>query len=164
MLINVSINNGGLEMIIVGQKQEGLNYQERKSSYGILTNNDGQIAVSCQKNWGLIFLGGKIEEGETPKQTIIRETLEEVGYEVDNLKYYDSVSAYYDVYFKDGRLIHSHNLAEFYIGIIKNKIQEPIEPNTSIEWYYPNDLKGKMKLEFQNLILDKYIKDTVKTK
>ncbi len=147
-------------MIKVGEKQEGLNYQERKSSYGILTNSEGQIAVSCQKNWGLIFLGGKIEKGETPKQTIIRETLEEVGYGVDNLKYYDSVSAYYDVYFKDGSITHSHNLAEFYTGIIKNKIKESIEPYTSIEWYYPNELKGKMKLEFQNLMLDKYIKDT----
>ena len=151
-------------MMIVGEKKAGLNYQERKSSYGILTNSNGQIAVACQKNWGLIFLGGKIEEGETPEQTIIRETLEEVGYEIDNLKYYDRASAYYDVYFKDGSLIHSHNLAEFYTGIIKNKIKESIEPDTSIEWYYPNELKGKMKLDFQNLMLDKYIKDTVKTK
>ena len=50
--------------MIVGEKKAGINYQERKSSYGILTNSNGEIAVSCQKNWGLIFLGGKIEEGE----------------------------------------------------------------------------------------------------
>ena len=160
----MSTNSGGFKMIKVGEKQEGLNYQERKSSYGILTNSEGQIAVTYHDNWGLIFLGGKIEEGETPKQTIIRETLEEVGYEVDNLKYYDSTSAYYDVYFRGMGLIHSHNLAEFYTGVIKDKIKEPIEPDTSIKWYYPDELKGKMKLEFQNLILDKYIKDTVKTK
>lgn len=145
-------------MIIINEKENRNIDSERKSSYGILENELGQIAIVHHSDWGLIFPGGKIEYNEKSDHTIIRETKEEIGYEVADLKYYDTTKSYYDVMVK-GRLLYCHNIADFYTGKILSKVQEPIETDTSIEWYYPNELFGKMKLEFQNIILEKiYVK------
>lgn len=146
-------------MLTVVEKQKNIDYQTRKSSYGIVQNELGQIAVVYHDNWGLIFLGGKVEENEKSDETIKREALEEIGYEVDDLKYYDTIEAYYEVWFRGMGLINSHNIADFYTGTIKSKVQEQIEPDTSLRWYYPNELFGKMKLEFQNVMLEKLYKN-----
>ena len=145
----------GDKMIKVGKKENNIDYYERRSSYGIVQNNDGKIAVVYHENWGLIFPGGKMELGETSDETIKRESLEEIGYQVDKLKYYATTDSYYKVDVKKKGIVYCHNVADFYIGIIKDKIQEPIELDTSIRWYFPNELLGKMKLEFQNIILEK---------
>ena len=71
------------------------------------------------------------------------------------LKYYATTHSYYKVQVKKKKIIYCHNVADFYIGMIKDKIQEPIELDTSLRWYFPNELLGKMKLEFQNIILKK---------
>ena len=42
-------------MIRVGEYQKDINYQERRSSYGIILNELGQIAVIYRENCGLIF-------------------------------------------------------------------------------------------------------------
>ena len=140
-------------MIQVGTKVESVDYPDRRSSYGILVNDQNQIAIVRHENWGLIFPGGRVEDGEETSETIHRETLEEIGYEVDQLSYYDTMSAYYQVGIKRG-LVWCHNIADIYTGIIKTKVQEPIEIDTSLEWYDPKDLFGKMKLDFQNVILE----------
>lgn len=144
-------------MKTIGQKIVNANYSERRSSYAILENSEGKIAVVNIKNWGLIFPGGKIEKSEDAKETIKRETLEEIGYEVDNLKYFNTVEAYYKIKLQIG-LIDCHNVADFYTGTIKEKIQEPMEKNHNIEWYYPNELFGKMELDFQNVVLEEIYK------
>ena len=127
---------------------------ERKAAYAILENENGQIAVVRHRDWGLIFPGGKIDDNEKTDETIKRETKEEIGYEVAELKYYNTTEAYYDVEAR-GTVYYCHSIAEFYTGKILNKVQAPIETDTSIELYYPRDLFGKMKLDFQNVILEK---------
>jgi len=154
-------------MIKVGKPEKGINYLDRKSSYGIVTNELGQIAVVHHKSWGLVFPGGKVEPNEDPSETIKRESLEEIGYEIDNLKYYDTVETWYEVASskpEDQKLleqekVYCHNIADIYIGNIKDKVQEQIEPNAYIEWYYPNELLDNMKMEFQNTILRKVLEE-----
>jgi NTP pyrophosphohydrolases including oxidative damage repair enzymes len=141
-------------MIIINNKSDKEVNSKRNSSYGILENELGQIAVVRHSGWGLIFPGGKIEENESSDDTIIRETLEEIGHEVSNLKYYDTTESFYDVTVK-GEEFYCHNIADFYTGNILDKIKDPTELDTVLEWYYPADLFNKMKLEFQNIILEK---------
>jgi 8-oxo-dGTP diphosphatase len=144
-------------MIKINEPNPNIKYEDRISSYGIIKNDKDQIAIVEHDNWGLIFLGGKVEENESYEDAIKRESLEEIGYEVKDLKFYDATESYYDVTF-NGILIHSHNTAYFYFGSIVNKIQEPIEKDTKLHWFYPNELFGKMKLDFQNIILEKIYK------
>jgi 8-oxo-dGTP diphosphatase len=144
--------NTGDNMIIVNDKNPNIEYEDRISSYGIIKNNKGQIAVVEHNNWGLILPGGKVEENENPDDTIKRESLEEIGYEINDLEFYEVTESYYDIT-AYGRFIHSHNIASFYIGSIGNKIQEPTEKDTKLHWFYIEELLGKMKLDFQNVIL-----------
>ena len=76
-------------MVVLNKKEKTVT-SERIASYAVLTNNDGKIAVVRHKGWGLILPGGKKEKDESGDQTIIRETLEEIGYEVDELRYYET--------------------------------------------------------------------------
>lgn len=144
-------------MLIINEKDPQIEYEERFSSYGIIKNDQGQIAVVEVIDWGYIFVGGKIEKGENPKEAIQRESLEEIGYELTMLNFYEKLEVYYNV-FVYGKSIDCHNIADFYIGTIGNKIQEPIEKNTKLHWFYPKELFGKMKLDFQNVILERLFK------
>ena len=142
-------------MILLNQKDENKTVNSvRKSSYGILENDLGQIAVVRHEGWGLIFPGGKIDDNEKTDHTIIRETKEEIGYEITDLKHYNTFETYYDIYSRKTGLLYCHAIVDIYTGKILNKVQDPIETDTSIEWYYPSELFGKMKLDFQNIILE----------
>jgi len=125
-------------MIKIGDKRKDVDYSERKSSYGILKNTEGKIAVVKIANWGLIFPGGKIEENENPQETIKRETLEETGYEIDSLEFYETVETYYEVTSSktedkdllEKTKVYCHAIVDFYTGLIKTKLMSFNSANT----------------------------------
>ena len=64
----------------------------RKVSLLILYDENGKILLQDRKGiskvgekWG--YFGGRIEEGETPEQALIRETKEELGFELKDFKF-----------------------------------------------------------------------------
>ncbi len=90
--------------------------------------------------------GGKIEEGETPEQTAIREMKEETGLKVGDLKY------------KGNMIIEYHNrIFDFDIFIANESEGEPqeFEENTS-EWIEINELLQKEKILSNIMILDRF--------
>lgn len=140
-------------MIRINEPDSKITYEDRYSSYAIIKNDNEEIAVVEMIGWGYIFPGGKIEENENSQETIKRETLEEIGYEVSNLEYYEKFETFYQISSR-GRLINCHNIADFYLGDMKDKIMEPIEKN-NLHWFKSNELYGKLKLDFQNVVLEK---------
>ncbi len=90
--------------------------------------------------------GGKIEEGETPEQTAIREMKEETGLKVGDLKY------------KGNMIIEYPNrIFDFNIFIANESEGEPqeFEENTS-EWIEINELLQKEKILSNIMILDRF--------
>ena len=90
--------------------------------------------------------GGKIEEGETPEQTAIREMKEETGLKVGNLKY------------KGNMIIEYPNrIFDFDVFITNESEGEPqeFEENTS-EWIEINELLQKEKILSNIMILDRF--------
>lgn len=90
--------------------------------------------------------GGKIEEGENPEQTAIREMKEETGLEVRNLKY------------KGNMIIEYPNrIFDFDVFITNESEEEPqeFEENTS-EWMEINELLQKEKILSNIMILDRF--------
>lgn len=90
--------------------------------------------------------GGKIEEGETPKQTAIREMKEETGIEVKNLKYKGTIIKEYP----DRKFVFETFIANEYEG----KPQE-VEENTA-EWIEIKELLQKEKILSNIMMLDSF--------
>ena len=91
--------------------------------------------------------GGKIEEGESPKQTAIRETKEETGIEIQNLKYKGIMTIEYP-----------NRMFIFDTFISKEYEGEPqeFEENTS-EWIDIDELLKKEKILSNIILLDKFL-------
>lgn len=82
-------------MKYIGRKVEGKEYKERKVAYALITDADGNIAIILERGNMYNMLGGKIEDGEEPKEALIREAKEEIGYELKNVKYLESLGCYH---------------------------------------------------------------------
>lgn len=91
--------------------------------------------------------GGKIEEGESPKQTAIREMKEETGIEIQNLKYKGIMTIEYP----DRMFIFDTFITKEYEG----EPQE-FEENTS-EWIDIDELLKKEKILSNIILLDKFL-------
>lgn len=91
--------------------------------------------------------GGKIEEGESPKQTAIREMKEETGIEIQNLKYKGIMTIEYP----DRLFIFDTFITKEYEG----QPQE-FEENTS-EWIDIDELLKKEKILSNIILLDKFL-------
>ena len=90
--------------------------------------------------------GGKIEEGELPEQTAIRELKEETGLDVKNLKY------------KGNMIIECPNrIFNFDVFVTSESEGEPqeFEENTS-EWIEIQELLQKEKILSNIIVLDRF--------
>lgn len=90
--------------------------------------------------------GGKIEEGETPKQTAIREMKEETGIDIQNLKYKGIITIEYP----DRKFIFDTFITNQYCGEPKE-----FEENTS-EWIEIEELLQKEKILSNIMLLDRF--------
>ncbi len=90
--------------------------------------------------------GGKIEDGEIPKQTAIREMREETGINIKNLKYKGIMTIEYP----DRKFLFDVFISNEYDG----EPQE-FEENTS-EWIEINELLQKEKILSNIMILDRF--------
>ncbi len=108
-------------MIVVPQK-EYLDYTERKSSYIILESNNNILLLSNSKK-EYFLVGGGVEENETDMEAIKRECLEEIGYELNNIKKIFELSSYeYNSTYGNLKYISS-----FYISKLERKGKKCLE-------------------------------------
>lgn len=140
-------------MIRIGNKVEGTKYTKRPASYVIIERKeDKNIAIATEgKNY--FFLGGGIENEETKIEALKREVMEEAGYRIKNVKYFDKITAWADGV-KRGPLDVT---ATFYIANFDEKITEPIEKDHRVLWVNPKNYKDKLFHEYQRYILQEYI-------
>ena len=140
-------------MIRIGTKIDNITYTKRDGAYVIIErNNDDKIAIATDGTW--FFLGGGIEQGETELEALKRELLEESGYSIKNIKYFDKVTSWAD----GGKRGPLDVTATFYIAEFDKKITEPIEKTHKVLWVNASEYKDRLYHEYQRYILDKYIK------
>lgn len=143
-------------MKYIGKKEEGKEYKERKTAYALITDINGNIAIILERNNMYNMIGGKIEDGEDAKETLIRETKEEIGYELKNIKYLESLGCYHYLDFLDK---YELAIMDFYRADMGEKVGEPIEKNVKLVWAKPEDIVNKMYFEYHRYFLEKYIEN-----
>ena len=101
------------------------------------------------------LIGGKIEEGENSKETLIRETKEEMGYALEDIEYIDNLACYYYFDIMDK---YELGIMDFYKAKLGERICESKE-NSEIIWVKPEEIADKMYFEYHRHFLNKYIKE-----
>lgn len=136
-----------------GEKLEDIKYKKRPGAYVILRRKqDNKIGIVTDGEDNF-YLGGGIEAGESPFEALKREVLEEAGYQLKNMKSFETVSSY--LYSKTHGYLKV--IANVYIADFDKKVIEPIELDHVVLWVNPKMYVGKMCREWQEYILKKYI-------
>lgn len=143
-------------MKYIGEKIEGKNYIERKTVYGLIFNTEKNIAIVIEHNNMYNMIGGKIENGENAEETLLRETKEEIGYELENVTFLESLGCYHYIDFLDK---YELAIIDFYSADIGQKICEPIESDIKLVWIKPEKAANQMHFEYHKYFLKKYVEN-----
>lgn len=136
----------------IGEKLKDVKYNIRPSAYIIIERKeDNKIAIATDGVY--FFLGGGIENDETDEETVRREVIEEAGYSITDIKYFDNISSYCWSE-KNG---YMDIVATIYTGKFDKKVAVPIEEDHKVIWVNPEEYKDKLYHEYQRYILNKYI-------
>ena len=137
----------------IGKKVEGTKYTKRPGAYAIIEREeDDKIAIATDGEY--FFLGGGIEEGETEIEALKRELIEDSGYSIKNIEYFDKVKAWAD----GGDRGPLDMTATIYTAQFDEKVAEPIEKDHKVFWINPMEYKDKLYHEYQRYILEEYRK------
>ncbi|WP_085560484.1 NUDIX hydrolase [Carnobacterium iners] len=140
-----------------GERLKTENYHIRIGVYGILLNSTAdKIVVVSPPNGSYLLPGGEKEKQETDEETLKRECVEELGYEVEVGKY---IGAGEDYFYSTHRKKYYHNPAYFYIIDSWLKIGDPLEDFNVIEWMTPLEALKKLKRGSHRWAVEQYMKD-----
>lgn len=138
----------------IGKKIENTIYNKRPGAYVIIeSDEDDKIAIATDAVGVYFFLGGGIEENETPEDALKREVIEESGYSLKNIILFDKVASW--CYSETRGYMDVE--ATIYIANFDKKVAKPIEEDHEIIWVNPLEYKNKLYHEYQRYILNKYI-------
>ncbi len=140
-------------MKYIGKKIEGKEYQERRTACGLIFNKE-DIGIIIEHKDIYNMIGGKIEDGEEPIETLNREAKEEIGYELKNIKFIENLGCYHYIDFLDK---YELAIIDFYRADIGEKIAEPIEKDIQLIWTKPEQVVDKMHFEYHRYFLKQYI-------
>lgn len=139
---------------VIIPKEDNIEYTTRKAVYAIIKKDDKIIIA---KEGGDYFLiGGGIEQGESELEALERELIEETGYTIKNLEYFDKVKSY-EYNKKYGNL---EITATIYIAEFEKKVANKIEKNSIIECS-AEEYQDKLEQEYQRYILRKFINSSL---
>lgn len=102
-------------------KEENVAYLDRRGAYIIPIKGEEIGVVETPK--GLFLLGGGIDGDETDNQCIIRECIEEAGYQVEIKERVCSAETYYE----HPTIGFFHPIQVYYSGKLVKKVKEPVE-------------------------------------
>ncbi|MBE6068537.1 MAG: NUDIX domain-containing protein [Clostridium lundense] len=140
-MIENTLNN---DQKIFGKKLDEVEYIDRIAVYGIVINNEGKVAV-IKTPAGYFLPGGGMENGESHKECIEREFIEETGYKIEIQKFIGRASLYHIS--KTNQYLRG--IGYFYIVSLQCYCGAPIEKDHKLIWLEPNECIKSLFLEHQ---------------
>lgn len=141
---------------IFGEKRN-VEYTDRKGAY-LIPIKEGKVAV-VKTSKGYFLLGGGIQQDESDEMCIIRECMEEIGYEVLVEKHLCSAETYGTHYNNHPTIEYFHPIQKYYRGKLLDQKQSPIEKDHCLEWINYEDLKCNLFVKMQNWAIDECWKE-----
>ena len=132
--------------------KENENYYDREGAY-LIPACGSKVGV-VRRPEGFFLLGGGVEKGESHKECIERECMEEAGYSVsvgekicsaEKYCYYETIGFF-------------HPIQNYYVGNLLSKVADPIETDHEFMWIEYSEIKGKMFSEMQEWALEMALK------
>ena len=123
-------------------------YFDRKGAYLVPISGEKVGVVETAK--GYFLLGGGIEGDETDEACILRECMEEAGYQVEIKEKVCSA----ETYCEHPTIGNFHPVQVYYSGQLVRKIREPVESDHVLRWVEYENIQGKMYLEMQNWAIE----------
>ncbi|MEG0294530.1 NUDIX hydrolase [Enterococcus sp.] len=118
-----------------GVKEAGIQYKARYGVYVVIADTMKEKIILVQAPNGAYFLpGGEIESGETHLETIDREMLEELGFEVEVTTYFGEAVEYFYSRHRDTNYEHP---GYFYRVTQWDQVAEPTEKTNNLVWVTP---------------------------
>jgi 8-oxo-dGTP diphosphatase len=135
--------------ITFGTKEEGITYFVREGAYGVVFNDAMQVAV-LRNSFGHFLPGGGIEEGENSMECLVREFMEETGYEISVKKFIGKASKYY---FSEAFNHYRHPIGYFYQVSLEQRVTDLIEEDHELLWLEPLEC-SKLLYDHQQWAVD----------
>lgn len=126
-----------------GEKEKGRQYTDRAGVYAVILDNEGSVAA-VRVPEGNFLIGGGIEEGETHRECLKRECLEETGYDIEVKDFVCKGNTYF--YAKQQNTYH-YLICYFYLAELREKLKEPTEADHEFEWLAINEIEETMFFE-----------------
>lgn len=143
-------------ILTFGEKEEGKQYILRPAVYGVLFSHQKDKIAVIQTRSGYFFLpGGGIENNETHGQCLKRETLEELGMEIEIGAFLGCAQQYFYAPHENRDYL---NQSYFYLCEIGRKVQEPIEEDHLLNWTEPTHAVKQLYHEHQRWAVQQAIR------
>lgn len=120
----------GMITKVFGKKLENEIYHDREAAYVVLIVDD-KIAVVKTSSGKLFLPGGKIEDGESTEDCVVRECLEEMGAKV-TVKQYFAIGERY--FYREASGRYSHAIGHFFYSDEFEMVCELIEQDEELLW------------------------------
>ena len=118
-----------------GSKLDGIDYIDRRGVYAVIANSAKEIAV-LETQEGYFLPGGGIEPGETEREALKRELIEEIGYQASVIAELGAAVEYINASKVEK---HYQIRSTFYNVQLDSKIVEGVERDHRLVWLPQGD-------------------------
>ncbi|ALV22577.1 MAG: NUDIX domain-containing protein [Carnobacterium sp.] len=143
-----------------GERQADVDYQLRIGVYGIVYDSEkDKLLLVSPPNGSYLLPGGEKENQETDEETLQRESLEELGYQIEVGPHLGDAE---DYFYSTHRKQYYHNPAYFYVIKKWEAVSEPLEDFNELEWMTVTEALKKLKRGSHQWAVEQWLKNQKK--